>query len=74
MIDSWESSGKNSHRKHKFKEVFQKVTTTRVKNARVFRGPQTCCYKSVHKLSASCVRTSCSYVVATSLEEAVSNL
>ena len=53
MIDSWESSGKNSHRKHKFKEVFQKVTTTRVKNAQV---------------------VDVSHVVATSLEQAVSNL
>ena len=37
------------------------------KNAQVVTGLQTSCYKSVHKLSASCVRTACSHVVATSL-------
>ncbi len=50
-----------------------KIYTTR-KNAQVVTGLQTSCYKSVHKLSASCVRTACSHVVATSLEQAVNNL
>ncbi len=31
----------------------------------VVTGLQTSCYKSVHKLSAGCVRTACSHVVAT---------
>ncbi len=44
------------------------------KNAQVVTGLQTSCYKSVHKLSASCVRTVCSHVVATSFEQAVNNL
>ena len=39
------------------------------KNAQVVTGLQTSCYKSVHKLSASCVRTACSHVVATSLAQ-----
>jgi hypothetical protein len=29
------------------------------KNAQVVTGLQTSCYKSVHKLSTSCVRTAC---------------
>ena len=35
---------------------------------------QTSCYKSVHKLSTSCVRTACSQFVVTSLKQAVNNL
>ena len=35
---------------------------------------QTSCYKSVHKLSTSCVRTACSQFVLTSLKQAVDNL
>ena len=44
------------------------------KNAQVVTGLQTSCYKSVQKLSASCILTACSHVVATSLEQAVNNL
>jgi hypothetical protein len=36
---------------------------TRVKNAQVVTGLQTSCYKSVHKLSTSCVRTACSQLL-----------
>ena len=53
-------------------KLFQQDYTR--KNAQVVTGLQTRCYKSVHKLSASCVRTVCSDVVATSLEQAVNNL
>jgi hypothetical protein len=35
------------------------VSTTR-KNAQVVTSLQTSCYKSLHKLSTSCVRTACS--------------
>ena len=42
----------------------------RRKNAQVVTGLQTSCQESVPKLSASCVRTACSHVVATSLEQA----
>ena len=44
------------------------------KNSQVVTGLQTNWCKSVRKLSASCVRTACSYVVATSLEQPVNNL
>jgi hypothetical protein len=33
------------------------------KNAQVVTGLQTSCYKSVHKLSTSCVRTACSQLL-----------
>jgi hypothetical protein len=33
------------------------------KNAQVVTGLQTRCYKSVHKLSTSCVRTACSQLL-----------
>jgi hypothetical protein len=33
------------------------------KNAQVVAGLQTNCYKSVHKLSTSCVRTACSQLL-----------
>jgi hypothetical protein len=36
---------------------------THVKNAQVVTGLQTSCYKSVHKLSTSCVRTACSQLL-----------
>jgi hypothetical protein len=42
------------------------------KNAQVVTGLQTSCYKSVHKLSTSCLRLF--PVVGTSLEQAVNNL
>ena len=45
----------------------------RVKPGNIVTGPQTSCYKSVHKFSSSCIRTACSYVVPTSLEQAVNN-
>ncbi len=37
-------------------------------------GLEISCYKSGHKLSVSCVRTVCSHVVATSLNQVVDNL
>ena len=40
--------------------MFLNVGDTR-KNAQVVTGLQTSCYKSVHKLSTSCVRTAFSY-------------
>jgi hypothetical protein len=40
------------------------------KNAQVVTSLQTSCYKSVHKLSTTCVRTACSQL----LEQAVNNL
>jgi hypothetical protein len=33
------------------------------KNAQVVTGLQTSCYRSVHKLSTSCVRTACSQLL-----------
>jgi hypothetical protein len=36
---------------------------THVKLAQVVTGLQTSCYKSVHKLSTSCVRTACSQLL-----------
>ena len=44
------------------------------KNAQLVTSLRTSCYKSVHKLSTSCVRTACSQFVVTSLEQAVNNL
>jgi hypothetical protein len=45
------------------------------KKAQVVTGLQTSYYKSVHKLSTSCVRTACMFpLVATSLEQVVNNL
>jgi hypothetical protein len=44
------------------------------KNAQLVTSLQTSCYKSVHKLSTSCVRTACSQFVVTGLEQAVNNL
>ena len=49
------------------------LTYTR-KNEQLVTSLQTSCYKSVHKLSTSCVRTACSQFVVTSLEQAVNNL
>jgi hypothetical protein len=49
------------------------ITYTR-KNAQLVTSLQTSCYKSVHKLSTSCVRTACSQFVVTSLKQAVNNL
>jgi hypothetical protein len=43
------------------------------KNAQLVTNLQTSCYKSVHKLSTSCVHTACSQFVVTSLEQAVNN-
>ncbi len=51
-------------------KISENRTYTR-KNAQVVTGLLTSCHKSVHKLSASCVRITCSHVVATSLEQAV---
>jgi hypothetical protein len=44
------------------------------KNVQLVTGLKTSCYKSVHKLSTSCVCTACSQFVVTSLEQAVNNL
>ena len=44
------------------------------KNAQVVTGLQTSCYKSVHKLSTSCVRTACSKLVDKQCENNFSNL
>jgi hypothetical protein len=45
------------------------------KNAQVVTSLQTSCYKAVHKLSTSCVRSHClSQVVVTSLKQSVKNL
>jgi hypothetical protein len=52
---------------------FLRVYYTR-KNAQVVTSLQTSCYKSVHKLSTSYVRTACSKFVVTSLKQAVNNL
>jgi hypothetical protein len=42
---------------------FRNVDTYTRKNAQVVTGLQTSCYKSVHKLSTSCVRTACSQLL-----------
>jgi hypothetical protein len=39
-------------------------------NAQLVTSLQTSCYKSVHKLSTSCLRTACSQFVVTSLKQA----
>jgi ferritin-like metal-binding protein YciE len=52
----------------------QQVWNYTRKNAQVVTSLQTSCYKSVHKLSTSCVRTACSQLLEQSLEQAVNNL
>jgi hypothetical protein len=53
--------------------IICEVSDTR-KNAQLVKSLQTSCYKSVHKLSTSCLRTTCSQFVVTSLKQGVNNL
>jgi hypothetical protein len=52
--------------------LFWQVRYTR-KNAQVVPGLQTSCYKSVHKLSTSCVRTACSQLLQQDCNKLLTN-
>jgi hypothetical protein len=58
LSTSWEEAGR-THLVDKLLEQHCYKSYTR-KNAQVITGLQTSCYKSVQKLSTSCVSTACS--------------
>ena len=66
-ISEWQD--RRSHSSHRsYSCIFGNCSTR--ENAQLVTSLQTSCYRSVHKLSTSCLRTACSHFVVTTLKQA----